>query len=103
MMVLYHFKESGSDKIWGWIKTFDGALSFWGRTRGSLTFKHYDRLWAAEDQATKKHIKGYRLVTNYKKEVGPEGIWTISPDALELLPEDWIDIYILAKLGMTKF
>ena len=103
MITLYHFKEGKSDKIWGWIKTFNGALSFWGRTRGSLSFKHYDHIWDAEDQATKKQLKGYKLVTNYKKEVGPDGKWTISPEALELLPKDWNNYLMLAKLGQTKF
>jgi hypothetical protein len=95
MIVLYHFKKDGSDKIWGWTKTTDGALSFWGRTRGSLSFKHYERVWDAEDQADKKRRKGYELVSNYNQEVGPE--------VLDLLPEDWKGQFMIAKLGQTKF
>ena len=95
MITLYHFKEGASDKIWGWTDTTDGALSFWGRTRGSLSFKYYDRVWDAEDQADKKRRKGYKLVSNYNQEVGPE--------VTDLLPEDWKGQFMIAKLGQTKF
>ena len=103
MIQLYHFKKDGSDKIWGWTKTFDGALSFWGRTRGSLSFKHHKHVWEVEDRATEKHYKGYKLVSNYLQEAGPNGVWTIGPDALELLPKDWKAQFMIAKLGQTKF
>ncbi len=103
MIVLYHFKDGKSDKIWGWIKTSFGVLSFWGRTRGTLSFKRHEHLWDAEDQATKKHYKGYKLVTDYRNEIGSDGSWTISPNALALLPEDWKNQLALANLGQTKF
>jgi predicted DNA-binding WGR domain protein len=87
MIALYHFKDDKSDKIWGWTNTDDGAISFWGRTRGSLSFKHYDSVLDAEDQAYKKQRKGYRYVA----------------DKLDLLPEDWKGQFMIAKLGQTKF
>ena len=87
MIALYHFKDGTSDKVWGWTKTDDGALSFWGRTRGSLSFKHYASVWDAEDQGRKKERKGYNLVRN------TEG----------LLPEDFVGQLMLAKLGQVKF
>ena len=86
MIALYHFKDGTSDKIWGWTKTEDGALSFWGRTRGSLSFKHYTSVWLAGDQAYKKQRKGYRLVKD-----------------MDLMPEDWKGQFMIAKLGQTKF
>jgi hypothetical protein len=86
MIALYHYKEGASDKIWGWTKTDDGALSFWGRTRGSLSFKHYDSVWDAEDQAYKKQRKGYKVADN-----------------MDLLPADWKGQFMIAKLGQTKF
>jgi len=86
MIALYHFKDGTSDKIWGWTKTEDGALSFWGRTRGSLSFKHYTSVWLAEDQAYKKQRKGYRPVKD-----------------MDLMPEDWKGQFMIAKLGQTKF
>jgi len=63
MMNLYHYQDAGSDKIWGWVATEDGALSFWGRTRGSLAFKRYNYEYDAVQQARKKNDKGYREVT----------------------------------------
>ena len=91
MIHLYHFKEGASDKIWGWTNTHDGALSFWGRTRGSLSFKHYNSTLDAEDQAYKKQRKGYQPVHWVTNEM----------DAL--LPVDFKGQLSLAKLGMTKF
>lgn len=91
MIQVYHFKDGTSDKIWGWTKVDDGAVSFWGRTRGSLSFKHYSNVWDAEDQAHKKRRKGY-----VKVEV-------ITNEASTLLPEDFKGQLMLAKLGMTKF
>ncbi len=87
MMELYHFQEGASDKIWGWTTTEDGALSFWGRTRGSLSFKRYASVTDAEDQAYKKQRKGYRYAGNKE----------------DLLPADWKGQFMLAKLGQTKF
>ena len=95
MIALYHFKDGNSDKIWGWTKTDSGALSFWGRTKGSLSFKHYDRVWDVEDAAHKKNSKGYEYVSHYNSELGPR--------ALALLPEDFAGQLMLAKLGQTKF
>lgn len=95
MITLYHFKEGGSDKIWGWTKTDEGALSFWGRTKGSLSFKHYNRVWDAEDQAHKKERKGYEFVGHYN---GTDGT-----RAEALLPQDFKGQLMLAKLGQTKF
>lgn len=95
MIELYHFKDGSSDKIWGWTKIDNGAVSFWGRTKGSLSFKHYNSVWDAEDQAHKKKRKGYKQVSNYNQETGPE--------VLGLLPEDFKGQLMLAKLGMTKF
>lgn len=95
MLALYHYKDGSSDKIWGWVKTDDGALSFWGRTKGSLSFKHYDRVWDVEDAAHKKNSKGYEYVSHYGEELGPK--------ALALLPEDFKGQLMLAKLGQVKF
>jgi hypothetical protein len=95
MIALYHFKDGASDKIWGWTKTDEGALSFWGRTRGSLSFKRYDSVWAAEDQAYKKESKGYRYVNRGNLDLGPQ--------AAELLPTDFTGQLMLAKLGQVKF
>lgn len=95
MIALYHYKDDKSDKIWGWAKTEEGALSFWGRTRGSLSFKHYNRVWDAEDQAYKKESKGYQYVNR--------GSLDLSPQAAELLPADFKGQLMLAKLGQTKF
>jgi hypothetical protein len=95
MIALYHFKDGASDKIWGWAKTDDGALSFWGRTKGSLSFKQYSSVWDAEDQAHKKQRKGYAVVSKNTQELGPA--------SLDLLPDDFKGQLMLAKLGMTKF
>jgi hypothetical protein len=89
MISLYHFKEGTSDKIWGWTKTDDGALSFWGRTQGSLSFKRYAYINDAAQQAEKKNKKGYRQVTE--------------KDHDKLLPEDFVGQLMLAKLGQIKF
>lgn len=94
MIALYHFKDGTSDKIWGWTKTDEGALSFWGRTKGSLSFKQYSSVWDAEDQAHKKQRKGYKPV-NYNQDLGPE--------SLSLLPDDFKGQLMLAKLGQVKF
>ena len=95
MITLYHFKDGTSDKIWGWTKTDEGALSFWGRARGSLSFKHYNRVWDAEDQAHKKNRKGYAYVGHYTNTEGTR--------AEALLPEDFTGQLMLAKLGQVKF
>lgn len=95
MIALYHFKDGTSDKIWGWTKTDEGALSFWGRAKGSLSFKHYDRVWDVEDAAHKKQRKGYEYVSHYNSELGPR--------AQALLPDDFKGQLMLAKLGQTKF
>ena len=89
MIALYHFKDDSSDKIWGWTKTDDGALSFWGRTRGSLAFKHYNYDVLANQQARKKQNKGYKLVNKSA--------------ITSLLPDDFDGQLMLAKLGMVKF
>ena len=88
-MNLYHYQDSGSDKIWGWVATEEGALSFWGRTRGSLAFKRYNYQYDAVQQAHKKNKKGYREVTKGDHE--------------RLLPEDFMGQLMLAKLGQVKF
>ncbi|CAB4241644.1 hypothetical protein UFOVP71_182 [uncultured Caudovirales phage] len=88
-MNLYHYQDDSSDKIWGWVNTGDGALSFWGRSRGSLAFKHYNYEYDAVQQARKKNNKGYREVT--------------TEDHDRLLPEDFTGQLMLAKLGQVKF
>jgi hypothetical protein len=95
MIALYHFKDGNSDKIWGWSKVDDGAVSFWGRTKGSLSFKHYSSVWDVEDAAYKKYRKGYKQVSKHTQETGPE--------VQALLPDDFSGQLMLAKLGMTKF
>ena len=99
MIALYHFKDGTSDKIWGWTKTDDGALSFWGRAKGSLSFKHYDRVWDAEDQADKKQRKGYEYVSRNNRDLEPE----LTSKANDLLPDDFKGQLMLAKLGQIKF
>ena len=94
-MIILHCKQGTSDKIWGWTKTDEGALSFWGRVKGSLSFKHYDRVWDVEDAAHKKENKGYEYVSHYNSELGPKG--------QALLPDDFKGQLMLAKLGQTKF
>lgn len=89
MISLYHFKEGSSDKIWGWTKTDDGAISFWGRTRGTLAFKVYHSVYEVTKVERSKRDKGYRF---------------ISGDPVEnLLPEDFEGQLLLAKLGQVKF
>jgi len=86
---LYHFTDGASNKIWGWTKTADGALSFWGRAKGSMAFKRYDSQWAADQQCRRKVGKGY---------------YYVHPNAqAALLPSDFEGQLMLAKLGMTKF
>jgi hypothetical protein len=89
MISLYHFKEGSSDKIWGWTKTEDGAISFWGRTRGTLAFKVYHSVYEVTKVERSKRDKGYRF---------------ISGDPVDhLLPEDFEGQLLLAKLGQVKF
>lgn len=95
MITLYHFKEGASDKIWGWFNNDRTAISFWGRTGGTLSFKTHDTVWDAENTAEKKERKGYRFIAHFGDEAGPR--------ALSLLPKDYKGQFMIAKLGQTKF
>ncbi len=89
IMFLGHCYEEGRhDKIWGLIEEDNGALSFWGRRCGSLSFKRYVSRHDALDQS----------YTKMKKYIakGPEE-WS------KLLPEDFEGQVMLAKLGQIKF
>lgn len=86
---LGHCYEAGKhDKIWGWIKTSDGPLSFWGRRQGTLAFKRYDSEWTIETQARTKRKKYLG--------VDPERWSTV-------LPEDFEGQVMLAVLGQAKY
>lgn len=89
LLFLGHCYEEGRhDKIWGLVQEGDGALSFWGRRGGSLSFKRYSRLDEAYDQSRTKARKYV--------EQGPES-WP------RLLPADFEGQVMLARLGQIKF
>jgi hypothetical protein len=87
---LYHFNKDSSDKIWGWIKTDDGALSFWGRTKGTLAFKVYSSVYEVTKVERSKRDKGYKFVGNDANDT-------------TVLPDDFKGQFLLAKLGQVKF
>jgi hypothetical protein len=87
MISVYHYKQDGSDKIWGWSKTDEGALSFWGRTKGTLAFKAYGSVYEVTKVERTKRDKGYRFV-------GEDS---------NVLPDDFQGQLMLAKLGQVKF
>lgn len=87
MISVYHYKEGGSDKIWGWSKTDDGALSFWGRTKGTLAFKAYGSVYEVTKVERTKRDKGYRF----------------AGEDSSVLPDDFQGQLMLAKLGQVKF
>lgn len=63
-----HFRESNSDKIWGYAHVGDNIFSFWGKRGGSLSFQAIDGSTTSQAEAkaeTKfrtKTAKGYRNV-----------------------------------------
>ena len=89
MISLYHFKEGSSDKIWGWTKTDDGAISFWGRSRGTLAFKVYHSVYEVTKVERSKRDKGYRYIGD--------------GSTVAVLPDDFQGQLLLAKLGQVKF
>jgi hypothetical protein len=89
MISLYHFNEGTSDKIWGWTKTEDGAISFWGRVRGTLAFKIYHSVYEVTKVERSKRDKGYRFINGDRSK--------------DLLPDDFEGQLLLAKLGQVKF
>lgn len=91
MISLYHYKEGSSDKIWGWLKTEDGALSFWGRSKGTLAFKVYRSVYEVTKVERTKRDKGYRFVSSD------------SDTSNDILPDDFDGQLLLAKLGQVKF
>lgn len=84
-MIVLHFKEGSSDKIWGWVDNEHGALSFWGRTKGSLAFKKYTSQYDVRKVERTKRDKGYAYTTS------------------NVLPDDFEGQLLLAKLGQVKF
>lgn len=89
LLFLGHCYEPGKhDKIWGLIQEGDGALSFWGRRGGSLSFKRYQY---RGDAVSQSWVKGKKY-----HQVGPEN-WS------RLLPADFEGQVMLAKLGQVKF
>lgn len=89
ILFLGHCYEEGKhDKIWGIVQEGDGALSFWGRRSGSMSFKRYATKWEALDQSRTKARKYV--------EQGPES-WS------RMLPADFEGQVMLAKLGQIKF
>lgn len=91
MISLYHYKEGSSDKIWGWLKTEEGALSFWGRSKGTLAFKVYGSVYEVTKVERTKRDKGYRFVSSN------------SDASNNILPDDFDGQLLLAKLGQVKF
>lgn len=91
MINVYHYNELGSNKIWGWTNAEDCNISFWGRVRGTLSFKRYETSWDGDiyKDAEKKQRKGYHVVVPSKHET--------------VLPSDFKGQLMLAKLGMSKF
>lgn len=89
ILFLGHCYEEGKhDKIWGLIEEGNGALSFWGRRAGSMSFKRYVNRHEALNQS---HAKMKKYIGK-----GPD-------DWAKLLPEDFEGQVMLAKLGQIKF
>ncbi|MFN7318000.1 MAG: hypothetical protein ACK5S6_00690 [bacterium] len=89
LLILGHCYEPGKhDKIWGLVQEGDGALSFWGRRGGSLSFKRYLAKSQAMETWRTKAKKYDMVVTEH---------WS------RLLPEDFDGQVLLAKLGQIKF
>lgn len=89
ILFLGHCYEQGKhDKIWGLIQEENGALSFWGRRGGSLSFKRYANRFDALNQS---HTKSKKYISK-----GPDE-WS------KLLPGDFEGQVMLAKLGQIKF
>jgi len=78
-------KSEGHDKIYGLVETSQGVFTFWGRRKGSLSFKQYSSLYEAEEVAYKKQKKGYARCNT------------------EVLPEDFVGQLMMACLGRVKF
>ena len=91
MIHVYHYNDSKSDKIWGFADAEDCKISFWGRARGSLSFKRYETSWDGDvfNDAEKKQRKGYCAVDDAQH--------------AKVLPTDFLGQLMLAKLGMAKF
>jgi hypothetical protein len=90
-LILLHFKQGGSDKIWGYsIEQDRTALAFWGRTKGSLAFKHHKNIWDAGEVMRSKTAKGYVDIDD-------------EDQITKLLPDDFEGQLMLARLGQVKF
>ena len=91
ILFLGHCYEPGKhDKIWGYIADGDrGALTFWGRRRGTLSFKHYPYISDAVAQCWTKSKKYLQVAKNLAHS--------------EYLPEDFEGQVMLARLGQIKF
>lgn len=85
------YEQNKHDKIWGYVKDGPaGALTFWGRRRGTLSFKRY--IWERDAQ-----VHGWdKCKRNYRKIFDPE-------DHYRYLPEDFEAQLMLARLGQIKF
>lgn len=89
ILFLGHCYEANKhDKIWGVIRTGDGALTFWGRRASTLSFKKFEFASDAMDQS---RIKSRTYVRQNPRN------WN------DLLPEDFDGQVLLARLGQVKF
>lgn len=83
------FEQDKHDKIWGYLAHNGTILSFWGRRKGSMSYKQYEYESDAREQSRKKQNKEYRSVT-------------LTKSAL-YLPDDFESGLLMAILGNVKF
>ena len=82
------YQPNKHDKIWGVISSGDGALTFWGRRAGTLSFKQFGSVQEAMFQSL---VKARTYVRQNPRN------WN------DLLPEDFDGQVLLARLGQVKF
>jgi len=82
------FKEDKNDKIWGYLVHNGTILSFWGRRKGSMSYKQYETEYDARTQSYKK-----------QREYRPIDI----NNSAKYLPDDFESGLLMAILGNVKF
>jgi len=82
------FEEDKHDKIWGYLVHNGTILSFWGRRKGSMSYKQYETEYDARTQSYKKQ-REYRPIDINK--------------STQYLPDDFESGLLMAILGNVKF
>lgn len=83
------YEHDKHDKIWGYLVHNGTILSFWGRRKGSMSYKQYQYEFEVREHSRKKQNKEYRPIDINK--------------SAQYLPDDFESGLLMAILGNVKF